>query len=107
MKYYHYNLPTGKEHNFRKILPNLWTPFGTPYDYFSIMHYDGKAFSANRKNTITSKTNGVRTSYTSSSSLFILICIYNKIFEVIAIKGKKEERSRNRFEVTFIREKSA
>ena len=27
------------------------------------------------------------------------------IFEVIAIKRKKKERSRNRFEVTFIREK--
>ena len=28
---------------------------------------------------------------------FILICMYSKIFEVIAIKRKEKERSRNRF----------
>lgn len=42
------NIIKGEEHNF-KIQP---TSNYTPYDFFSIMHYDNKAFSSNQLSTI-------------------------------------------------------
>lgn len=41
--------------NFDKVSPRLFSNFGTTYDVFSVMHYDGKAFSKNGKETIVPK----------------------------------------------------
>lgn len=61
----------GKASNFGKMTPEQqqsWMPFGTPYDYFSIMHFPFDAFSKNHKPTITPKNKEV-------SELMI---VYNK-----------------------------
>ncbi|XP_070493994.1 hatching enzyme 1.2-like [Chironomus tepperi] len=38
--------------NFEKVNPNRFSNFGTPYDYYSVMHYSPKAFSNNGQRTI-------------------------------------------------------
>lgn len=38
--------------NFDKVDPEKFSNFGTGYDVYSLMHYDGKAFSKNGKQTI-------------------------------------------------------
>lgn len=50
------NIMRGAEYQFEKF--NRWetTNLGTPYDYFSIMHYDSYAFSRNGKPTIIAKS---------------------------------------------------
>ena len=54
------NIQPGKEGNFRRFSSNVITDLGAPYDYCSIMHYSARAFSKNRKDTITTikPTNG-------------------------------------------------
>lgn len=46
------NILRGKESNFMKYDNTHVTDYGTPYDYLSIMHYSGKAFSMNDHETI-------------------------------------------------------
>nr|AYV99576.1 venom polypeptide [Dolopus genitalis] len=46
------NIKDGKGHNFAKQPNTLVTDFGVKYDYGSIMHYSGLAFSKNGKATI-------------------------------------------------------
>lgn len=41
--------------NFDKVDPEKFSNFGTGYDLYSLMHYDGKAFSKNNKQTIVPK----------------------------------------------------
>jgi hypothetical protein len=50
------NIMRGAEYQFEKFNPWDTTNFGTPYDYFSIMHYDSYAFSRNGKPTIVAKS---------------------------------------------------
>nr|XP_058963473.1 blastula protease 10-like [Pocillopora verrucosa] len=60
------NIQAGKESNFDKLTPALqqsWMPFGTPYDYFSIMHFSPFAFTKDKKPTITAKDNRVSLRY--------------------------------------------
>jgi hypothetical protein len=49
------NISEGHEHNFNKYNETIVTDFGTSYDYESLMHYSGKAFSKNGKDTMTAK----------------------------------------------------
>lgn len=46
------NISDGHESNFNKYDESDVTDFGTTYDYKSIMHYSGKAFSKNGNDTI-------------------------------------------------------
>lgn len=64
----------GKSSNFNKMTHaqmQSWMPFGTPYDYSSIMHLSSYAFTKNKKPTITDKFNRVR----ENSKLYIEILI--------------------------------
>uniref|UniRef100_A0A673GQK5 Metalloendopeptidase n=1 Tax=Sinocyclocheilus rhinocerous TaxID=307959 RepID=A0A673GQK5_9TELE len=49
------NIITGREHNFNKYIENLTTTQGTPYDYYSVMHYGKNAFSNGNGSTIITK----------------------------------------------------
>lgn len=46
------NITPGREHNFRKYDKERVTDFNVTYDYGSVMHYSGKAFSKNGELTI-------------------------------------------------------
>lgn len=46
------NISDGHESNFNKYDESEITDYGTTYDYESIMHYSGKAFSKNGNSTI-------------------------------------------------------
>lgn len=48
------NISDGHESNFNKYDESVVTNYGTSYDYESIMHYSGKAFSRNGNFTIVS-----------------------------------------------------
>lgn len=49
------NILPGEDYQFRKFSPWEASNFGTPYDYFSIMHYNSHAFSRNGRPTIMAK----------------------------------------------------
>ncbi|KAJ6637360.1 Zinc metalloproteinase nas-4 [Pseudolycoriella hygida] len=49
------NIQPGMESNFNKYSTNKVTTFDVPYNYKSIMHYEGYAFSKNRQPTIVAK----------------------------------------------------
>ena len=51
------NISDGHESNFNKYDESEVTDYGTSYDYESIMHYSGKAFSKNGNNTIVALQN--------------------------------------------------
>ncbi|XP_011300427.1 zinc metalloproteinase nas-13 [Fopius arisanus] len=53
------NISKGKEHNFDKYNNKLVTDFGVGYDYGSVMHYSGKAFTSNGNPTIVPLKEGV------------------------------------------------
>lgn len=46
--------------NFDKVDPEKFSNFKTDYDLYSLMHYDGKAFSKNGKQTIVPKDPGFK-----------------------------------------------
>ncbi|KAL9696897.1 hypothetical protein quinque_000338 [Culex quinquefasciatus] len=46
------NISPGHEHNFNKYNESTVTAYGVEYDYGSVMHYSGKAFSKNKQPTI-------------------------------------------------------
>lgn len=46
------NIKDGHEHNFRKYNESQVTDYNVTYDYQSVMHYSGKAFSKNNESTI-------------------------------------------------------
>lgn len=48
------NITPGKESNFKKYDNKTITDYAVEYDYSSVMHYSGKAFSKNKLDTIVS-----------------------------------------------------
>lgn len=57
------NIIPGYEHNFDKVNEQSTYQFGEPYDYFSIMHYPGDAFSRNGYATMEARDPDVRLDY--------------------------------------------
>lgn len=57
------NILPGMEHNFDKVNAGSTSQFDQPYDYYSIMHYPGWAFSANGKDTMVAVQDGVSLDY--------------------------------------------
>lgn len=53
------NIIEGTEDNFEKYTSKLIDHLGQEYDYYSILHYDSKAFSKNYKETIIPKNRSV------------------------------------------------
>ncbi|EDO34806.1 predicted protein, partial [Nematostella vectensis] len=53
------NIQDGKEGNFRMHSTSQVTTHGTTYDFESVMHYGGRAFSKNGQPTIVAKKAGV------------------------------------------------
>jgi hypothetical protein len=51
------NISPGKESNFNKYNSSYVSDYGTKYDYNSIMHYSGTAFSKNKNATIVALQN--------------------------------------------------
>ncbi|XP_076135732.1 meprin A subunit beta-like [Alosa pseudoharengus] len=49
------NIKSGEEHNFAKEFSNTSSTQGTPYDYWSVMHYGQYAFSKGGEPTIITK----------------------------------------------------
>lgn len=50
------NIKKDVAYNFEKVSAKKFSNFDTPYDYYSVMHYDGNAFAIDRsKPTITAK----------------------------------------------------
>ncbi|XP_050959627.1 meprin A subunit beta-like [Labeo rohita] len=49
------NVIPGYKHNFNKYSENVSTTQDTPYDYYSVMHYDKNAFSNGNGSTIITK----------------------------------------------------
>lgn len=68
------NITPGHEHNFNKYNTSVVTDYGVSYDYGSVMHYSGKAFSKNDEPTIVSLV-GFFT--------FLVVCI------MVAVYAKK------------------
>ncbi|XP_020916020.1 blastula protease 10 [Exaiptasia diaphana] len=54
------NIISNMKFNFNKYPRSTIDSLGVPYDYNSVMHYHGTAFSRNRRATITAKQSGVR-----------------------------------------------
>ena len=79
----------GKESNFDKLTPALqqsWMPFGTPYDYFSIMHFSPFAFTKDKKPTITAKDNRVSQNFAIDiGKLLSLLTLSRRISKEIAM----------------------
>ena len=44
-----------KDNSFKKVNAKMWSNFGLPYDYESVMHYRGNAFGRYQKQTIKTK----------------------------------------------------
>ena len=55
MKVYFGRIKQTSVHNFNKLLGNVATSFGTPYDAISVMHYTSYSFSINGMKTLESK----------------------------------------------------
>jgi hypothetical protein len=53
------NIQPGLEYNFAPRTEKV-TSLNSPYDYYSVLHYDGDAFSKNGRPTITPLQKGVR-----------------------------------------------
>jgi hypothetical protein len=53
------NIQEGHEFNFNKYNESEVTSFGIEYDYGSVMHYSGKAFSKNDEPTIESLVSSI------------------------------------------------
>merc|ERR1712215_184723 len=53
------NIISNMKFNFNKYPRSTIDSLGTPYDYGSVMHYGSRAFSSNRRPTITPKQSGV------------------------------------------------
>lgn len=49
------NIRPDTRDNFEKVNPRLFGNFNTTYDLSSVMHYSGKAFSKNGRETIVPK----------------------------------------------------
>ncbi|KAL7020188.1 hypothetical protein ACKWTF_011406 [Chironomus riparius] len=54
------NIENKHKHNFEKVDSRRFKNFDTPYDYYSVMHYEPMAFSKNNKRTILPKFKGYR-----------------------------------------------
>nr|QNH72410.1 toxin candidate TRINITY_DN17792_c1_g2_i2 [Isarachnanthus nocturnus] len=52
------NIQRGMEHNFNKYSTSKINSYGQAYDFGSVMHYGGYAFSSNRQPTIVNKRTG-------------------------------------------------
>lgn len=46
------NVNPVERHNFEKVNTNMYQNFGTPYDFYSVMHYIPTAFSKNGRDLV-------------------------------------------------------
>ncbi len=53
---------------FEKVNSEQFSGYDTPYDYDSVMHYDGKMFSINGNDTMVPKKEGVQLIYVQEMS---------------------------------------
>lgn len=88
------NISEGHEHNFNKYDESKVTDYGTAYDYQSLMHYSGKAFSKNKKDTMEAlkpfKTLGQRKGFTDTDLVKL-----NKMYAEPCHLTKTEEEPLN------------
>lgn len=54
------NVESKHKHNFDKVDKRKFSNFDTPYDFYSVMHYNPTAFSKNGKRTIVPKEDQYR-----------------------------------------------
>lgn len=85
------NIQEGHESNFNKYNKSAVTDFGTTYDYGSIMHYSGKAFSKNGNETIVALKNttvlGQRNGFSDQD-----IVKLNRMYNATCRKPQPEDR---------------
>ena len=67
------NVQPGLDFAFDKIRASVVNLFDIPYDYYSIMHYDSKAFSTNGLETIVPKQPGITLVHSSKKSAITAI----------------------------------
>lgn len=86
------NISDGHESNFDKYNESYVSSYGTTYDYSSIMHYSGKAFSKNGNATIVSLQNvtelGQRDGFTDDDVIKL-----NRMYESSCHKLEDENQS--------------
>lgn len=90
------NISDGHESNFNKYDESEVTDYGVPYDYQSIMHYSGKAFSKNGNETIVALRNvtslGQRKGFTDGDLLKL-----NRMYNSSCHPSKKEPADQSNF----------
>ncbi|XP_063974919.1 hatching enzyme 1.2-like [Diachasmimorpha longicaudata] len=87
------NISKGKEHNFNKYNNKVVTDYGVGYDYGSVMHYSGKAFTSNGKATIVPLKEGATIGQRNGFSKKDITKLQAMYKEECRIRDEKEKSS--------------